>query len=234
LNFGGYPEVALYSTEREKILRDIFDTAILRDIIERHKIRNIFLMKTMMRALLISKEFSANKFYNYLKSQQIKSSKDAIYNYLGYLEDSFFIFMLNKFSLSYKKSEQSIPKIYFIDNGLLRINFVDDKGRLLENMVFVELLRRNKDTAYYQNATKNEVDFVIKSGKKIEELIQVCYDISNFETRDREIRSLLLASKEFSCDNLLILTMSEEEELKVGNRKISILPVWKWLLKNRG
>jgi hypothetical protein len=231
LNFGGYPEVALYPSEREKILKDIFDTAILRDIIERHKIRNVFLMKTLIKALLSSKEFSANKFYNYLKSQHIQSSKDAIYNYVNFMEDSFFIFMLNKFSLSYKKSEQSLPKVYFIDNGLLRINSIDDKGRLLENMVFIELLRRNKDVAYYQNATKNEVDFVIKNGKKVEQLIQVCYSLSEFQTRDREIRSLLLISKEFSCNNLVILSMSQEEKIKVNGKKIKVLPVWKWLLE---
>jgi len=231
LNFGGYPEAALFPSERDRILRDIFDTSILRDVIERHKIRNVFLMKTLIKALLSSKEFSANKFYNYLKSQQIKSSKDAIYKYLGYLEDSFFIFMLNKFNLSYKKADLSLPKIYFIDNGLLKINSVDDKGRLLENLVFVELLRRNKELAYYQNQNKNEVDFLLKKGKKVEQLIQVCYNLSNFQIKDREVRSLILASKEFSCKNLLILTLSEEEELKVEHRKIKVTPVWKWLLE---
>ncbi|MFA5797093.1 MAG: ATP-binding protein [Candidatus Woesearchaeota archaeon] len=231
LNFGGYPEVALYPSEKERILRDIFDTAILRDVIERHKIRNVFLMKTLIKALLSSKEFSANKFYNYLKSQQIKSSKDAIYKYVNYLEDSFFIFMLNKFSLSYKKSEQSLPKVYFVDNGLLRIHAVDDKGRLLENTVFVELLRRNKDIAYYQTTTRNEVDFIIKNGKKVEQLIQVCYNLSDFQTRDREIRSLLAVSKEFSCNDLLILSMDQEEEITIEDKNIKVLPVWKWLME---
>ena len=174
LNFGGYPEAVLFPSEREKILRDIFDTAILKDIIDRHKIRNTNLIKNLIKALLTSKEFSANKFYNYLKSQHIKSSKDAIYTYLGYLEDSFFIFLLNKFNLSYKKSERTLPKVYFIDNGLLRINAIDDKGRLLENLVFIELLRRNKDIAYYQDSNKNDGEYIIKDGKKIKQLSQVC------------------------------------------------------------
>jgi uncharacterized protein len=232
LKYGGYPEVVLFSEERDKILKDIFDTAILRDVVERHKIRNVFLMKTLIKTLLSAKEFSANKFYNYLKSQQIKTSKDSIYRYLSYLEDSFFIFSLNKFSLSYKKSEQSIPKIYFIDNGFLTINSIDDDGRLLENFVFVELLRREKDISYFQTATKNEVDFVIKKGKKVEQLIQVCYDLSNYLTKDREIKSLLIASKEFSCDNLLILTKSHEEEIKIDRKKIIIKPVWKYILED--
>ena len=226
-----YPEAVLFPSEREKILRDIFDTAILKDIIDRHKIRNTNLIKNLIKALLTSKEFSANKFYNYLKSQHIKSSKDAIYTYLGYLEDSFFIFLLNKFNLSYKKSERTLPKVYFIDNGLLRINAIDDKGRLLENLVFIELLRRNKDIAYYQDSNKNEVDFIIKDGKKIKQLIQVCYDLSDFQTKDREIKSLLLASKEFKCTNLLILSASEESEKKTEGKTIKIIPVWKWLLE---
>ena len=233
LDFGGYPESVLFPEQRDKIIKDTFDTAIFRDVLERHKIRNSSLMKNLIRALLSAKEFSVNKFYNYLKSQQIESSKDALYKYLGYLEDAFFVFSLNKFSLSYKKAEQSLPKIYFIDNGLLRINGIEDKGRLLENLVFIELLRREKDIAYYQTPTKNEVDFLIKKGKKIEQLIQVCYNASNFETEDRELRSLVLASKEFKCNNLLVLTKQEEKEIKFQDKKIKFVPVWKWVLEHK-
>ncbi len=230
LNFGGYPEVALFPSEKEKILRDIFDTAIFKDVLERHKIRNSMLLKNLIRALLSAKEFSINKFYNYLKSQQIKSSKDALYKYLDYLEDAFFVFKLNKFSLSYKKAEQSLPKVYFIDNGILTSNTIDDKGRLLENLVFLELLRRENEVSYFQTSQKEEVDFLIKKGKKINQLIQVCYGFSNFMTKDREIKSLLKASEEFKCKHLLILTNSHEENLKYNGIIIIIKPVWKWLL----
>ena len=232
LNFGAYPEVVLFPNEREKIITDIFDTAIFKDVLDRHKIRNSSLMKNLIKALLSAKEFSVNKFYNYLKSQQVESSKDALYKYLGYLEDAFFVFTLNKFSLSYKKSEQSLPKIYFVDNGLLKTNGIDDKGRLLENLVFLELLRREKDIAYYQTPTKNEVDFLIKKGKKVEQLIQVCYDLSDFQTLDREMRSLILASEEFKSGSLLILTNNEEKEVIFQKKKIKFIPVWKWMLDN--
>lgn len=231
LDFGGYPEVALFSSEKEKILRDIFDTAIFRDVLERHKIRNSMLLKTLIRALLSAKEFSINKFYNYLKSQQIKSSKDALYKYLDYLEDAFFVFKLNKFSLSYKKAGQSLPKIYFIDNGILTNNKIDDRGRLLENLVFLDLIRRENDVSYYQTPQNEEVDFLIKKGKKVTQLIQVCYDFSNFMTQDREIKSLVKASEEFNCSNLLVLTNSHEEEIKKGGKKIIVKPAWKWLLE---
>src|SRR3989338_8342638 len=231
LHFGGYPESVLFNSEREKILKDIFDTAILKDVMERHKIRNSILLKNLIKALLSAKEFSVNKFYNYLKSQQIKSSKDALYKYLDYLEDAFFVFRLNKFSLSYKKAEQSLPKVYFIDNGILTNNKIDDKGRLLENLVFLELIRRENDVSYFQTSQNEEVDFLIKKGKKATQLIKVCYDLSNFMTKDREIKSLLKASREFNCNNILILTNSQEEGLKLNGKKIVIKPVWKWLIE---
>lgn len=230
LYHGGYPESVLFPEQREAILKDIFDTAILKDVLERHKIRNSFLMKNLIKALLSAKEFSVHKFYNYLNSQQIKSSKNSLYKFLEYLEDAFFVFKLNKFSLSYKKAEQSLPKIYFIDNGLLTNNGVDDKGRLLENIVFLELIRKNLDISYYQNTQKEEVDFLVKKGKKVEQLIQVCYSLENFITKDREIKSLLKASREFNCRNLLILTFDEEDEFVIDKKKIFVKPVWKWLI----
>lgn len=230
--YGGYPEAVIYKEEKEKILRDIFDTAILKDIIERHKIRNNALMKNLIKALLVSKEFSINKFHNYLKSQGIKAGKNALYNYLGYLEDAFFVFSLRKFSLSYKKSEQTIPKIYFIDNGLLTINNIDDKGRLMENLVFTELLRKELDISYYQTLLKEEVDFVIKEGKKVKELIQVCYNIEDFMTEQREINALLKASNEFNCNKLIIITKEADKENVVKDKKIIYIPLWKYLLQN--
>ena len=123
-----------------------------------------------------------------------------------------------------------MPKVYFIDNGMLTNNKIDDKGRLLENLVFLELLRKERDISYYQTSQNEEVDFLIKKGKKVTQLIQVCYDFSNFMTKDREIKSLLKASKEFNCNDLLILTKSQEEEMKISGKKIMIKPVWKWLL----
>lgn len=228
---GGYPETIIYPEQKEKILSNIFETALYKDVIEREKIRNVNVVLQLIKALISSKEFSVNKFYNYLKSMNVKVGKNALYNYANYLEDAFVIFLLRKFNLSYKKAEQSLPKIYFIDNGILTNNQIDDNGRLLENLVFLELMRREKDVAYFQTTQKEEVDFLIKNGKKVEQLIQVCYDLSNFMTKDREIKPLLKASEEFKCNNLLILTNSQEEEIKIEGKKIKMMPVWKWLLE---
>src|SRR3989344_3933300 len=127
LIFGGYPEAVIFDTEREKIIKDIFDTAIYRDVIERGKIRNTKVLKLLINALLTSKEFSIYKFHNFVKSQGIKTSKNALYKYADHLNDAFFVFFLRKHDLSYKSREQSLPKIYFVDNGLLTINGIDDK-----------------------------------------------------------------------------------------------------------
>ena len=228
---GGYPETAIYSEEKDKIIKDIYDTTIYKDVIERGKIRNTKALKTLMSALLNAKEFSIHKFYNFTKSQGIKISKNLLYKYIDLLNDAFFVFLLRKHSLSYKKSEQSLPKVYFIDNGLLTLNGIDDKGRLLENLVFLELIRRDKDIAYYQNSLKEEVDFVVKEGKKVTQLIQICYDAENFMTRDRELRILIKASDEFKCKELVLLTMHEEKEEKISGKTIQVKPVSKWLLE---
>ena len=228
--YGAYPETIIYKEEREKILKDIFDTAIYKDVIERGKIRNISALKILINALLTAKEFSVNKFYNYLKSKGMKIGKNVLYNYIELLNDAFFVFLLKKFSPSYKKAEQSLPKIYFIDNGLLTINGINDKGRLMENLVFVELLRRNLDIAYYQNIRKQEVDFVVKEGKKVKRLIQVCYDIEDFMTKEREVKALVEASKELKCNNLFVITQDYEAEEKFKEDKIKFIPLWKWLL----
>lgn len=228
---GSYPEAIIYEKEKEKILLNIYETTLFKDVIEREKIRNIPVIKQLIKALINSKDFSINKFYNYLKSLNLKVGKNSLYNYVGYLEDAFFVFLLRKFDLSYKKSEQSLPKIYFIDNGILNINGIDDKGRLLENLVFIELLRREKLISYYQNSLHEEVDFVIRKGKKVQQLIQVCYDFKSFITKQREMNILIKASKELNCNNLILINLDKETKEIYKGKKIKFVPLWKWCLE---
>jgi hypothetical protein len=230
VEFGGFPEAVLYKKERKKILAELKETAIYKDVIERHKVRNVKALRLLINAIISSREFSVHKFYNYLKSLGIKVSKNSLYNYIQYLEDAFFITIVRKFSYSYKETEQSIPKIYPIDNGILKISGIEDKGKLMENLICTELLRRGKEISYYKDSTI-EVDFVLKEGKKITMLIQACYDISNFNTREREIGSLFKASKKLNCKNLLIISWDLEEEVTYKGKKIRIVPLWKWLLE---
>lgn len=231
VKYGGYPETVVYREEWERILREILDVTIFRDIVERYDVKNIKVLKIFLNAIFNSKEFSIHKFFNFLKSQGTKLSKNTLYNYFEYFVDSFIVFPLRRFSYSYKDVESSIPKIYLVDNGLLSLQGIRDRGRLIENIVFVELKRKGvRDLFYFRSTSDRKVDFVIRDGKTVKELIQVCYDIDNFSTKERETRALLGGSKELNCDNLLIITWDYEAEEDVSGKMIKYVPLWKWLI----
>jgi hypothetical protein len=231
---GGYPEVIFYPKEKEKILLDIVETTIHRDVIERYKIRNTKLLKLLIRSLISSsvREFSVHKFYNFIKSTGMKASKNSLYNYVDALTDVFFVFLVRRFAYSYKEIEQSLPKIYLIDNGILTSNGIKDYGRLMENLVFIELIRRGKDVYYYKSTDGKEVDFVILKRGEVKELLQVAFSLDDMSTKEREIKPLLKASKELKCNNLLIITDNKEGLERIKEKKIKYIPLWKWLLQN--
>ncbi|MEM5778168.1 MAG: ATP-binding protein [Candidatus Aenigmatarchaeota archaeon] len=236
LDFGGYPEVVIYPIEREKILKEILDVTIYRDIIERFKIKNTKLVRLLLKQLIFSTYFSVHSFYNFIKSLGIKVSKNTLYNYSEYFSDALIVIFLRKFSKSFKEIEQTKPKIYFIDNGLLYINKIESKSKLIENIVLVELIKNgyypNENIFYYQNE-KNEVDFVIVDKSKVKKLIQVCYNLDDIETKKREVRSLVNAMMDFELKEGLIITMDFENTEKFKNKKIIYLPLWKWLLSEK-
>ncbi len=231
---GGYPEVVLFKQEKEKILSDIVETTVYKDVIERYKIRNVKLLKLLIKSLINSagREFSIHKFYNFVKSLGMKASKNALYNYVNALNDVFFVFPVSRFSYSYKKAEQSLPKICLIDNGVLSINGINDNGKLMENLVFVELIRRGKSVYYYKSVDGKEVDFLILKKNKVEQLLQVAYTLDDYITKEREIKALVSASKELKCKNLVILSWEKDAEDKIKGIKIKFIPLWKWLLNN--
>ncbi len=235
-SFGGYPESVIYPQERKKIIQEIIEVTIYRDLIERHKIRNIKVINLMFNYLVRAKEFSIHKFYNFLKSSGIKVSKNSLYNYLEFFNDSFIFFPLRKFSYSLKHIEQSIPKIYAIDNALIENVIGNDKSKKLENLVFLSLLQKgfepNKNIFYFV-LNGGEIDFVVKESKKILFLLQSCLDISDYQTKERELKSLVRASKELECNNLIVITLDYESEEKFQNKKVIFLPVWKWLLSEK-
>jgi predicted AAA+ superfamily ATPase len=232
---GSYPEVVLFEKEREKVLKEIFDVTIYRDIIERFRVKNIRVLRLMVKGLVSSTYFSIHKFYNYIKSLGMKVSKNTLYNYVEYFSDSLVLYTLRKYSRSYKEVEQTIPKIYFVDNGLLIINGVENTSRLMENLFFSELLKKGltpNENLFYFYSNNKEVDFVITSGGKVKQLIQVCYNIDDFTTKEREISALVKASKELDCSDLTVITWDYEGVEKHGGRRIKFLPLWKWLLES--
>lgn len=235
LHNGGYPEVVLYPQEKERLLQEIVEITIYRDVVERNKIRNTKLLKLLIMALINStaREFSIHKFWNFVKSAGVKVSKNTLYAYVNALNDVFFVFTLRKFSYSYKDSEQSMPKIYIIDNGILTNNGISDNGRLIENLVFIELRRQEKAVYYYKSADGKEVDFIILKNNKVIELLQVSYSLEDIKTKEREISALLKASKELKCNNLKIITYDTEKTEVAKGKKITYMPLWKWLLEKR-
>jgi predicted AAA+ superfamily ATPase len=164
---------------------------------------------------------------------QIKVSKNTLYDFQKFLEDVNVIFFLKKYSKSVRKTELSLPKAYVVDNGLYTFTtYKHEIGIEMESFVFQELLksglRPNKDIFYFGNGF--EVDFVLKEGLKIKQLIQVTFASSKDEIEKREIKSLLKASELLKCKNLLVITWDYEDELKIENKKIAFKPLWKWLL----
>ncbi|MCD6456732.1 MAG: ATP-binding protein, partial [Methanophagales archaeon] len=154
--------------------------------------------------------------------------------YTEYLENSFLIFFVNQFSYSGGKQSISPKKVYCIDPGLrnaVSFKFSTDTGRAIENLVFIELKRRSSDsTEIYYWKNKGEVDFVIKVGLRVKELIQVCYSMDE-KTEKQEVRSLIKAMDEFKLEEGLVITEDIDKEEKVDDKKIMYKPLWKWLLK---
>lgn len=231
--FGGYPETVLYPKGRKKIITEIIEATVYRDLIERYKIRNIKIIKLMFSYLVKAKEFSVNKFYHFLKSINIRVSRNSLYNYLEIFNDAFIFFSLRKFSYSLKIIEQSSSKIYVVDNAFINAVEEGDKGKKMENLVFLSLLREgceiNKNIFYFSD--DKEIDFLVKKGDKIKFLIQACYNIEDYITKEREISALIKASGKFKCNNLIIITADYEAEEKIKGKKIKFIPLWKWLLR---
>ncbi|MEK6893683.1 MAG: ATP-binding protein [Nanoarchaeota archaeon] len=243
LEFGGFPEIILEQDKEKKlkIINEYFSLIVYRDIIERYKLKNTLLVKWIIKALSssFSNEFSVNKLFLTLKSQGFRVSKNTLYSYVSILEDSLFSFMHPKFNYAIRNKKFSINKAYLCDTAFVKlVENSRDIGRKMENMVFLQLERRKGSLttiSYWKNTQGEEVDFVIKEGVNIKQLIQVSYNISDSETKKREIRSLLRASKELKCNNLIVITWDYEKIEEISwfgiKRKVHFVPVWKWLLK---
>ena len=238
LRFGGMPEVVL-STEDKKleILQQYYGTVVGRDIIERYNVKNEGGLRAMMRLLLNSTQYSISRLYDTLKSLNYEIGKTTLVNYLHYVESSYFMHSLPIFSYKIKDSLQYPRKLYFIDNGFISsisTRHSKDYGRFYENAVAIELLRRysEKDVKlyYWSDRRGKEVDFVVKNGLRIKQLIQVCYDIEDYNTKKREVDALLKAGKDFNCKNLFVITEDYEGLEEFKNRKVNFVPLSKWFL----
>ena len=235
LEIGGFPEIQ--KTQRDlriEILQGYIDSVLLKDIVERHNVGNVLVLKHLVRHIMNSSggKFSVNKFFNTMKSMAIKCTKNSLYEYLDHLTDAFLFYKVPVHSRSEKTKITNPAKIYTIDTGLLNsMTFRGsyDRGQLLENMAFMHLRREGYEVEYLTTKDGYEVDFIARhriSGSA--RLLQTCWEMSDKKTFERELRGLRSAMDELSFSKGTIVTWDDET---VVDQKIKIIPVWKWLIK---
>lgn len=224
LTKGGFPEYLRFG--RSEILQELLNDIIMRDIVVRHKLRSPKSIKELALFLIsnIGVEFSYN---NLAKTFNLGSTNSAI-SFVSFLEDSYLLFTVPRFSYSLKKQSVNPKKVYIIDNGLADVNsvsFSTNKGRMLENTAFLSLRRTGKDVFYFKG--DKECDFLVKAENKITQAIQVCYNLTE-ENKNREIDGLIEALETFDLPEGLILTLNQQDTLNVGGKLINVVPAWRW------
>ncbi|MBU0985659.1 MAG: ATP-binding protein [Proteobacteria bacterium] len=231
---GGFPEVQTLEDElRREVLRNYLDVVILRDIVERYTISNTTALRALIKHIMRAPtaRFSVNKFYNSLRSQGITCTKNSLYHYMTHLTDTFLFYQAPIWSRSERVRRVNPQKIYIIDSGLgeaMSLRMTQDRGALLENLVYMHLRRQKLTPEYYVTKTGAEVDFVLTEteGQK-HRLIQVCWDINAEDTRKREVSALLTAMDEMGLRHGTIVTWMDENR---SDKRFDIVPVWKWLI----
>jgi len=234
LEFGSFPDVVL-SKEKNQILLSYFEDILSKDLIKRFKIRKSEKLKSLAKFYL-SNISTLTTFSSIEKFLGI--SADTVEKFSNYFETAYILFFLKRFSFKVKEQEKSPRKVYSIDSGLagaVGFRFSENLGRVAENLVFLELKRKqivnpNLELYYWKDPRHQEVDFLIKEEFNVKQLIQVCWELSRPHTKDREKRILLKTMEEFNLKEGLIITEDEEREEKIDKLRIKIIPLWKWLL----
>ena len=238
-NEGGFPEVVLTENplHTAKIFQAYFDTMLLKDLVEHYELSNIEVLRYYLKRIManLTKPTSIRAIHGDIKSRGLKVSKDNLYDWANYACDIFMFIRISNYRKSLQKMESSQPKYYCIDNGMrdaVLLPQSGDDGKKLENTVFLQLYRHRTPVDrifYYQG--KVECDFVVQRGVEIDSLIQVTWDMSDDETRRREINGITEAAEVTGCKNLYIITADATEEIELDNGlAIHVLPAWRWLL----
>lgn len=236
LKNGAFPETLfLEEVYANQTLQEYFNVLLYKDLAERYNITNTVALKFFLKRLIASttKQISINKIYNELKSSGIKIGKNTLYDFLDYVQNIYLALVLQKYDTSLAITELGEKKIYSIDIGLnnaTEFKFSDNIGKALENAVFLEL-RRHYDEIYYYRTHKSECDFLIFENGKITNAIQVTYDMSDADTKDREIKGLVEACKNFDLTTSIIVTYDSEDEIEKDSVKISLIPFYKWVIR---
>lgn len=230
LHLGGYPETVNSRALTRNYLSTLFDSIIWKDVAKRHHVRNINDLNDLAMYLLSNfcNAFSANELAEELGFASVATTK----KFMSYLAEPYLFFYLSRYNNKLKLMKKAPQKVYVVDNGFVSakaFNLSENLGRLLENQVFIELLRQGYDTEktlfYYRSRNDKEVDFVTRQGTHVERLIQVCYDLSSERTLKREVDSMIECAGELNCRNLFIVTMNEKRVIEKDGYNIQVISV---------
>lgn len=232
---GGYPETIRTREIMRNYLSALFDSILLKDITKRFKVRNTNELYNLASYLLAN--FTTPLSMSRITADLALRSVNTVQKFNKYLSETYLFFFLPRFNSKLKLMQKADTKIYVVDNGFVyarAFELSDNWGKLLENMVFIELIRQGytigQTIFYYRTRNNREIDFVCRKGHKVDILIQVSYDISSQKTLKRETTALIEASEELKCNNMLIITYDEERTIELNRKKVQVIPSWKWLL----
>ena len=230
LRNGGYPEVVASRQLTRSYLDTLFDSIIWKDVAKRHNVRNVTDLNNL--AMYLVSNFCNPVSANDLTTELGFSSVNTTKKYMDYLHEPYLFYYLSRYNNKLTLMKKAPRKVYVVDNGFVAskaFSLSDNLGRLLENQVFIELVRRGYDVErtmfYYRSRNDKEVDFVLRKGAHIERLVQVCYDMRNQKTEKREVDSIVECAGELKCDNLVIVTNNDKRTIEKDGYKIDVVPI---------
>ena len=228
---GAFPGL-VYIKDKRKYLSGIYETIYLGDIIARNEIRNPFAIRLMLKKIAesVMKPLSYTRLHNILQSAGISIGKQTVITYMGFIRESYLLFPVENYAGKLVDKETS-PKYYFMDTGILGLLLMNCETAQLENLVAIELLRRYGEDKFFYFERNTEIDFYVPE----EDLaIQVCYNLFGSEdTKNRELQAFVKFRSHFPDAKCLVISNSEEREITVENVTVSVVPIWKWLVKRK-
>ena len=227
LTSGGFPEYL--KNQDEDYLKTVYENILYKDIIVRYSIKKEKILKELVN--MLATNASCKFTYNSLKKTLGLGNAITVKEYISYLGNSYLFFEVLKFSHSLRQQLNSPRKIYLVDQAFNKISgltFTPNKGRNLENLIFIDLKRQNKEIYYYSN--KNECDFLVKEGNTITKAIQVSYMLDE-SNREREINGLIDAMNALKLKGGLIITFEQTEEIEFEDKKIRVIPAYRWVIE---
>jgi len=228
---GGFPEVVIGGADPSSYLATLFDSILFKDVVKRHHVRYPSKLQDLGRWLVgnVAREYTCTSLKNALAFRSVHT----VENYVGYLVEAFLFLSVTRYSPKAKLRMSAPRKIYGYDTGMVnavRFRVGSDTGRLLENLVAVELYRPNIEFYSFKCENGKEVDFLLRSAGATDQLLQVCYDVSDPKTRRRELNALAAAGNELGLTSGTVLTWDEEGVETYANVTLKCVPLWKWLL----